>query len=275
MAVPPPPPSTYVHSFPPLSSSSWTQVTAAHSAAGQEAMACAAGQEPRVAPRAAGQAARKAAASLLMADAAPGTGADAAGAEDPVLPGAHAGDPPATAAYARAVAAAVATGLSMPPPTAPLPGGAAPAGTAALSREAVNAGAQPREAAGAGGTAALLGAPFPAPPPPLSRPTSALAAALIAARATAAEGRAHVHEAALAWEHERDAADALARQIAEADQLLGLPASANVGATSSGSAGPSVSHRDHLARSGQSARGTAPLPGRGCPEHPAPGPGRP
>ena len=82
------------------------------------------------------------------------------------------------------------------------------------------------------------GAPFPAPPPPpmAHRPDSTLIAALVTARAAAAEGRARVREAALAWERERDAADALARQIADAEQFLGLPASPDVGTTSSGSA---------------------------------------
>ena len=51
-----------------------------------------------------------------------------------------------------------------------------------------------------------------------------------------------MREAALAWVRERDAADALAHQSAEAEHLLGLPASPDVGATSSGSAGPNVSH---------------------------------
>jgi len=64
--------------------------------------------------------------------------------------------------------------------------------------------------------------PDPPPLPPTSHlhaagPDSALVAALVAARAAAAEGQAHVRAAALAWEHERDAADAPACQIAEAD----------------------------------------------------------
>ena len=76
---------------------------------------------------------------------------------------------------------------------------------------------------------------FPALPPP---PTSHLhAAGPDSALAAAAEGRARVRAAALTWERERDAADALARQIAEAEQLLVLPASPDVGATSSGSTG--------------------------------------
>ena len=68
---------------------------------------------------------------------------------------------------------------------------------------------------------------FPAPPPPTAshlhttRPNSAL----VAARAAAAEGLVRVREAAIAWERKRDASDALARQIADAEQLLGLPAS--------------------------------------------------
>jgi hypothetical protein len=44
------------------------------------------------------------------------------------------------------------------------------------------------------------------------------------------------------WERERDAADALARQIAEAGQLLVSPASHDAGATSSDSSGHHVSH---------------------------------
>jgi hypothetical protein len=87
--------------------------------------------------------------------------------------------------------------------------------------------------------------PFPAPPPPPfhgTRPDSALAAALVAARAAAAEGQARVRAAALAWEHKRDAADALARQITEAERLLISPASHDAGATFSDSSGRRVSH---------------------------------
>lgn len=60
---------------------------------------------------------------------------------------------------------------------------------------------------------------FPAPPPPpLASHLNAAgpAAALVAARAAAAEGPARVRAAAFDWEHKRDAADALAHQIAEA-----------------------------------------------------------
>ncbi|XP_066344097.1 uncharacterized protein [Miscanthus floridulus] len=90
---------------------------------------------------------------------------------------------------------------------------------------------------------------FPAPPPlPPSAPlqtagaSSALAAALVAARAAAADSQARVRAAALALERERDAADALARQIAEAEQLLVLPTSYDTAATSSGSTGHRASH---------------------------------
>ena len=51
-----------------------------------------------------------------------------------------------------------------------------------------------------------------------------------------------MREAAFTWERERDAANALARQITEAEQLLGVPASPNARTTSSGSAGPRMSH---------------------------------
>jgi hypothetical protein len=51
-----------------------------------------------------------------------------------------------------------------------------------------------------------------------------------------------VRAAALVWERERDAVDALARQIAEAKQLLASPAGPDAGATSSASPGRRVSH---------------------------------
>ena len=118
---------------------------------------------------------------------------------------------------------------------------------AAMGPAAMAAGAAAAMSAGLGmpgaGTDALLHpSVIPAPPPAAHTTNSVLAAALDAARAAAQEGMARVREAAIAWERERDAADALARQIAEAEQLLGLPASADVGATSSGSAGNRVAN---------------------------------
>ena len=112
---------------------------------------------------------------------------------------------------------------------------------------AMAAGAAAAMSAGLGmpgaDTDALLHPPvIPAPPPAAHTTNSVLAAAPVAARAAAKEGMARVREAAIAWERERDAADALARQIADAEQLLGLPALANVGATSAGSAGHRVTH---------------------------------
>jgi hypothetical protein len=56
------------------------------------------------------------------------------------------------------------------------------------------------------------------------------------------EGQARVRAAALVWERECDATDALARQITEAEQLLASPAGPDVGATSSASPGRRVSH---------------------------------
>ena len=70
--------------------------------------------------------------------------------------------------------------------------------------------------------------PFPTPPPPPRtsvRPNSALATALVAAQAEYVVGQARLREAALAWEHERDATDALAKQNVDAEQLLTSPAS--------------------------------------------------
>jgi hypothetical protein len=60
--------------------------------------------------------------------------------------------------------------------------------------------------------------------------------------AAAAEGQARVRAAALVWERERNAVDALARQIAEAEQLLASPTSQDAAATSSDASGRHVSH---------------------------------
>ena len=155
--------------------------------------------------------------------------------------------------------------VAHPPPVAPSTPNAtaasllvAGAGATAAAALVVDAGSD--AAAVAAAVAAGLGMPrvpgasmgaylFTAPPPlpPISHlhaagPDSALDAALVTARAAAAEGQGRVRVAALAWERERDAVDALAHQIAEAEQLLVLPASHVVGATSSGSIGHRVSH---------------------------------
>jgi len=127
-------------------------------------------------------------------------------------------------------------------------------------------------AAHAAGLGMLVGAAFPPPPPP---PTSTLATALAAARAAAAEGQTRVRAAALAWERERDAADALARQIAEAEQLLIIPTSHDVGATSSGSTGPRVSHTAVIWHDPADPLVVQLHYQAGGPEHPAPGPDRP
>jgi len=108
---------------------------------------------------------------------------------------------------------------------------------AAMGPAAMAAGSAAAMAAGLG----MLVVTAP-PPPHATGPTSALAATLVAVRAAAKEGMARVREAAIAWEREGDAADALARQFADAEQLLVLPASADVGATSAGSAGHRVTH---------------------------------
>jgi len=168
--------------------------------------------------------------------------ADAEAVEDVPMPaaGLHgrltdalgAADATTTAAYAQGVATAIAAGLGMPLDAATLPGALLTA-AGALSRGLAAGPSAAALPAGAGGTA-----PFPAPPPPpvTHRPDFTILAALVTARAAAAEGRERVREAALAWEHERDAADTLARQIAEVEQFLGLSSSPDVGTTSSGSA---------------------------------------
>jgi hypothetical protein len=71
------------------------------------------------------------------------------------------------------------------------------------------------------------------PPPPPVAHQGYTVAALTAARAEHAARQARLREAALVWEHEREAADAIAAQIAAAEQLLASPAAHNGGATSS------------------------------------------
>jgi hypothetical protein len=71
----------------------------------------------------------------------------------------------------------------------------------------------PLAAAALRGKAALLEGGAPAP-------HAALAAALLAAKAEASAAQERVRAAALAWERERTAADALARQVAEAERFM-------------------------------------------------------
>jgi hypothetical protein len=142
--------------------------------------------------------------------------------EAPALPGDGVSLDPAAAATYAAAAAAAATGLPL-----------------SLCQRALFAagGAAATELDGLTTGVATPGAfHFPAPPPATliaPRPTSALAAALVSARAAAAAGHERVRADALVWQRERDAADTLARQIAEAEQLLAQDG----GATSSGSTG--------------------------------------
>jgi hypothetical protein len=78
--------------------------------------------------------------------------------------------------------------------------------------------------------------------PPPGAPGSAFSNALAAARAATAAGQARVQAAALAWEREREAAEALTRQVAEAEQFLGAPTSYDAGDISTGSMAHRVSH---------------------------------
>ncbi|XP_066311797.1 dynein axonemal assembly factor 3 homolog [Miscanthus floridulus] len=119
-------------------------------------------------------------------------------------------------------------------------GPAAAGGVGSLAAAAAAAAADSHAAAawGCGGEPGAFLLPrssSSAAPAPLQTAgaSSALAAALVAARAAAADSQARVRAAALALERERDAADALARQIAEAEQLLVLPTSYDTAATSS------------------------------------------
>jgi hypothetical protein len=74
------------------------------------------------------------------------------------------------------------------------------------------------------------------PPPPVAHQGNTVAA-LTAARAEHAARQARLREAALMWQREREAADAIAAQIAAAEQLLASPAAHDGGATSSDTVG--------------------------------------
>jgi hypothetical protein len=74
------------------------------------------------------------------------------------------------------------------------------------------------------------------PPPPVTHQGYTIAT-LTAARAEHDARQARLREAALAWEREREAADAIAAQIAAAEQHLASPAAHDGGATSSDTMG--------------------------------------
>jgi hypothetical protein len=93
---------------------------------------------------------------------------------------------------------------------------------------AQNIGQAPQGTGAGGAEAHTATTPFPALPPlppNMAQSASTRAAAIVAARAAAVEGQTRVRAAALIWERERASADALARQLAEAEQLLGLSTS--------------------------------------------------
>jgi hypothetical protein len=252
---PPPPSPTYFHVFPPLSSPSWAAAAStrplppgAAPPGGPQPSFPGAGGRPLLQPPGGGLA-------LGAASAFPGAGGR------PLL------QPPGDglalgAASAFSTAGGLALGAAPAPHSAgaqPLPGVELSAATASMAAALTTAGtttppgaAVGPEGAAAGDAPAVaaagLGSLLPSgdaalPADPLPEPAGgSLAAALVAARAAAAEGQARVRAAALLWERERDAADALARRIAEAEQLLAPPASHDAGATSSASSGRRVSH---------------------------------
>jgi uncharacterized membrane protein YgcG len=74
------------------------------------------------------------------------------------------------------------------------------------------------------------------PPPPVAH-RGYTVAALTAARAEHAARQAHLRDAGLVWEREREAADAITARIAAAEQLLASPAAHDGGATSSDTVG--------------------------------------
>jgi hypothetical protein len=75
------------------------------------------------------------------------------------------------------------------------------------------------------------------PPPPPVAHQGYTVAALTSTRAEHEARQARLREAALVWEHEREAADAIAAQIAAAEQLLASPAAHDSGVTSSATVG--------------------------------------
>jgi hypothetical protein len=74
------------------------------------------------------------------------------------------------------------------------------------------------------------------PPPPVAHPGYTVAA-LTAARAEHAARQARLRDVTLVWEREREAADAIAAQIATVEQLLASPAAHDGRATSSDTVG--------------------------------------
>ena len=75
------------------------------------------------------------------------------------------------------------------------------------------------------------------PPPPLVAHQGYTVAALAAARAEHVVRQTRLRDAALVWEREREAADAIAAQIAATEQLLASPVAHDGGATSSAPVG--------------------------------------
>jgi len=265
MAGHPPPSPTYFHSFPPLSSTTWAQITAA---AANPSPSHAAGRRlPASAPPWGGHAlepgCRPLGATPDRPVAAPPGLAAPGGVRPPLHPALGGVRPhgPLQDVTARPPGGTTARPQGTPSAAASLmavgagaDAGALPADAAADATGAVTGvdalAVDVRPAAIAAGAAAAMAAGLEMPagandtvlrftaPSPISHLHSAVA--LVATRAAVAEGMARVRDAAIAWERERDAADALARQVAEAEQILGIPASPDVGATSL--AGPRVAH---------------------------------
>jgi uncharacterized membrane protein YgcG len=225
---PPPPPSTDVRGrpepmagdphFPPLSSSSWARAAApgacavvaaaappGRAGAGSGAAAAAGGGDARPPP-------------VVAASPAPSARPPAAAAASVLGPAWGAGPRAAAGAFTAARAASALTAVA----------GAVPVGVA--GPEDPPPPIPPP----------LVVDPHPVvdqpPPPPVSHQVYTVAA-LTAARAEHAARQARLREAALVWEREREAADAIAAQIAAAEQLLASPAAPDGGTTSSDTVG--------------------------------------
>jgi hypothetical protein len=100
----------------------------------------------------------------------------------------------------------------------------------------------------------------PSPPPPPVAHQGYTVAALTAARAEHAAGQARLREATLVWEREREAAGAIAAQIAAAEQLLVSPATHDGGSPPLTPWAECTASRPHR----PSEPGPAPTPPRCC-----------
>jgi hypothetical protein len=242
---------------------------AAAVASAREEAAAAASREIAAVLTAAGLDAEGADLALMAAQAAAGAATAAIGRRAASLtadPASLTADLAAEEAFSEEIAAAAATATARAalreeePPAATtgatlLAAAQAAAARAAQAADAEVAAAREAAAAAMAATAArtavarALTTPglgmYQASPPP-GAPGSAFSNALTAARTALVARQARVQAAAAALEREREAADALGRQVAEAEHFLGAPASHDAGDVSTGSMAHRVPHNAAL-----------------------------